>query len=77
MNVEMCLLVCDERSPYTGRIYPVEEVQKMIDHFNRDASQTNINNKYGTFGSDAGLYEGVPFDKISHIVSSLSLDGNR
>lgn len=66
------LLQCDEPSPYTGRIYPREEVEKAIADY-----QTKINAgaAFGTFNGDLDVSPGVlNIANVSHKVTGLSIN---
>lgn len=73
MKLTCTLLTCDRPSPYTGRIFPLEEVQKMVDEYNKQP------NRFGVCVRDQtrDIGASIPLEDFSHVVNSLSIvDGD-
>jgi len=72
MKLTLHLLTCNEPSPYTGRVYPLEEVKKMVEKYN----ERNID--YPTVGVLVQETEeycaDMPLYHISHVTNSLYID---
>lgn len=66
------VLVCDEPTPHTGRIYPRDEVARAVAEFQRVISAGAA---VGEFNPD-NTSPRVRLDKTSHLVEKLWLDGN-
>lgn len=66
------ILQCDEPSPYTGRVYPREEIEKAVANY-----QTKIDEgvAYGTLCVGDDLHPVIiEIDKISHKVTSIAIN---
>lgn len=76
MKLILHLLDCDSPSPHTSRVYPLEEVQKMVEKFNN----TPANNRYGTLvghGTRQEYRAEMPLISISHTTDKVYLDNTR
>lgn len=71
MKLKLHLLTCNEPSPYTGRVYPLEEVKKMVEAYNSEPT----NGGYGiVVGADEEYQADMPLVSISHTTDSLYID---
>jgi len=64
------ILQCDEPSPYTGRIYPSDEIELAIEKY-REKIADNV--AYGTFGNSPTPGE-MNIADISHKVTDISIN---
>ena len=76
MKLILHLLTCNDPSPYTGRVYPLEEVKKMVNRFtDLDNVQSNIS--VGILVKEGEEYcADMPLHNVSHILNSLYFDDN-
>ena len=65
------LLVCDEPSPLTGRVYPREEVEKMVENY-----QEKIVNDVAAGALDPKDPHRISLGEVSHKVTDMHLEGN-
>ncbi|MEM4258048.1 MAG: hypothetical protein QXL17_02710 [Candidatus Thermoplasmatota archaeon] len=73
MKLTEPLLICDKTSPYTGKIYPYEEVLKMVKQYN----STPLHKRYGLYVKNLATYSvDMPLNSISHTTDSIFLEGN-
>ncbi len=65
------ILQCDEPSPYTGRVYPKEEVEKAVTQYKETIE---CNRAYGTFNSPNEIE--INMANISHKLTSMKINEN-
>lgn len=65
------LLVCDEPSPFTGRVYPREEVVKMVEQY-----QERIVNEVAVGALDPKNPHKIDLGEVSHKIIDMHLEGN-
>lgn len=71
MNTTLHLLTCNTPSPYTGTVYPLDEVRKMVEKYNK----TLMSNRYGILAGEGEEYRpDMPLVSISHTTDNLYLD---
>lgn len=72
-QISIKLLQCDETSPYTGRVYPLEEMEKAVAKYQEKIANETA---YGTFGTNPKdmAPDVMDITKISHRVTELSIN---